>query len=53
LAKYGTAGYLSQETRKVHVEALKPIIEFRQYKMSDSVAIRDFYSLLRGAIKGA
>jgi hypothetical protein len=34
-------------------EALQLIIESRQYKMSDSTAIRDFYSLLRAAIKNA
>jgi hypothetical protein len=34
-------------------EALRPIVDFRRYKISDSVAVREFYSLLRAAIKGA
>jgi hypothetical protein len=34
-------------------EALRPIVEFRRYKISDSAAVREFYSLLRVAIKGA
>jgi hypothetical protein len=34
-------------------QALKPIIEFRRHKMADSVAIREFYSLIRVAIKSA
>jgi hypothetical protein len=34
-------------------EALKPIVEFRRYKVFDSAAVREFYSLVRAAIKGA
>ncbi len=34
-------------------EALKPILEFRKYRVFDSGAVREFYSILRAAIKGA
>jgi hypothetical protein len=34
-------------------EALKPIADFRRYKIVDSAAVRKFYSLVRAAIKGA
>ncbi len=34
-------------------EALRPIVDFRRYKISDSATVREFYSLLRAAIKGA
>ncbi len=34
-------------------EALWSIVDFRRYKISDSAAVREFYSLLRAAIKGA
>jgi hypothetical protein len=34
-------------------EALKPIVDFRRYKIVDSAAVREFYSLVRAAIKGA
>jgi hypothetical protein len=34
-------------------EALRPIVDFRRYKIVDSAAVREFYSLLRAAIKGA
>jgi hypothetical protein len=34
-------------------EALKPIVEFRRYKALDSTAVREFYSLVRAAIRGA
>jgi hypothetical protein len=34
-------------------EALKPIANFRRYKIVDSAAVREFYSLVRAAIKGA
>jgi hypothetical protein len=34
-------------------EVLRPIEEFRRYKITDSAAVREFYSLLRAAIKGA
>jgi hypothetical protein len=32
---------------------LRPIVEFRRYKITESAAVREFYSLLRAAIKGA
>jgi hypothetical protein len=32
-------------------EALKPIVEFKKYKMADSPTIREFYSLFRATIK--
>jgi hypothetical protein len=34
-------------------EALKPIVDFRRYRVIDSEAVREFYSLVRAAIKGA
>jgi hypothetical protein len=34
-------------------EVLRPIVEFRRCKVADSAAVREFYSLLRAAIKGA
>jgi hypothetical protein len=34
-------------------EALRPIVDFRRYKIVDSAAVREFYPLLRAAIKGA
>ncbi len=34
-------------------EALRPIVDFRRYKIADSAAVREFYSLLRAAVKGA
>jgi hypothetical protein len=34
-------------------EALRPIVEFRKYKAADCSAVREFYSILRAAIKGA
>jgi hypothetical protein len=34
-------------------EALWPILEFRKYKVFDSSAVREFFSVLRAAIKGA
>jgi hypothetical protein len=34
-------------------EALRPVVDFRRYKITDSAAVREFYSLLRAAIKGA
>ncbi len=34
-------------------EALRPIMEFRKYKAVDSGTVREFYSILRAAIKGA
>jgi hypothetical protein len=34
-------------------EVLRPIVEFKKYRATDSCAVREFYSLLRAAIKGA
>ncbi len=34
-------------------EALKPILEFRKYRVFDNSAVREFYSIPRAAIKGA
>ncbi len=34
-------------------EVLRPVVEFRRYKVADSAAVREFYSLLRATIKGA
>jgi hypothetical protein len=42
-----------ERPEKYMEEALRPIVEFRKYKAADSCAVREFYSLLRAAIKGA
>jgi hypothetical protein len=42
-----------ERPEKYMEEALWPIVDFRRYKIADSVAVREFYSLLRAAIKGA
>jgi hypothetical protein len=42
-----------ERLEKYMEEALRPIVEFRKYKAADSGAVREFYSLLRAAIKGA
>jgi hypothetical protein len=42
-----------ERPEKYMEEALQPIMEFRRYKTADSSAVREFYSLLRAAIKGA
>jgi hypothetical protein len=34
-------------------EALRPVVDFRRYKITDNAAVREFYLLLRAAIKGA
>jgi hypothetical protein len=34
-------------------EVLRPIVEFKKYRATDSSTVREFYSLLRAAIKGA
>ncbi len=39
--------------KKYMEEVLRPIVEFRRYKVTDIAAVREFYSLLRAAIKGA
>ncbi len=42
-----------ERPEKYMEEVLRPIVEFRRYKITDSAAVREFYSLLRAAIKGA
>ncbi len=42
-----------ERPEKYMEEALKPILEFRKYRVFDSGAVREFYSILRAAIKGA
>jgi hypothetical protein len=42
-----------ERPEKYMEEALRPIMEFRKYKAVDSGAVREFYSILRAAIKGA
>ncbi len=42
-----------ERPEKYMEEALRPIVEFRKYKAADSSAVRELYSILRAAIKGA
>jgi hypothetical protein len=42
-----------ERPEKYMEEALRPIVDFRRYKVADRAAVREFYSLLRAAIKGA
>jgi hypothetical protein len=42
-----------ERPEKYMEEALRPIVDFRRYKIADNAAVREFYSLLRAAIKGA
>ncbi len=42
-----------ERPEKYITEALKPILEFRRYRVYDNCAVREFYSLLRAAIKAA
>ncbi len=42
-----------ERPEKYMEEVLRPIVDFRRYKITDSAAVREFYSLLRAAIKGA
>jgi hypothetical protein len=42
-----------ERPEKYMEEALQPIVDFRRYKITDNAAVREFYSLLRAAIKGA
>ncbi len=42
-----------ERPEKYMEEALRPIVDFRRYKITDNAAVREFYSLLRAAIKGA
>jgi hypothetical protein len=41
-----------ERMEKYMEEVLRPKVEFRRYKTTDSAAIREFHSLLRAAIKG-
>jgi hypothetical protein len=41
-----------ERPEKYVAEALKPIIEFRRYKVYDNTAVREFSSLLRGRYQG-
>jgi hypothetical protein len=42
-----------ERPEKYMEETLRPIVELRKYKATDSSAVREFYSVLRAAIKGA
>ncbi len=42
-----------ERPEKYMEEALRPVVDFRRYKVTDNAAVREFYSLLRAAIKGA
>ncbi len=42
-----------ERPEKYMEEALRSIVEFRKYKAANSTAVREFYSILRAAIKGA
>ncbi len=42
-----------ERPEKYMEEVLRPIVEFKKYRATDSSAVREFYSLLRAAIKGA
>jgi hypothetical protein len=42
-----------ERPEKYMEEALRPIVDFQRYKATDSAAVKEFYSLLRAAIKGA
>jgi hypothetical protein len=41
-----------ERLEKYMEEALRPIVDFRRYRITDSATVREFYSLLRAAIKG-
>jgi hypothetical protein len=42
-----------ERPEKYMEEALRPIVDFRRYKIADSAAVRECYSLLRTTIKRA
>ncbi len=42
-----------ERPEKYMEEALRPVLEFRKYRLFDNGAIREFYLILRAAIKGA
>ncbi len=49
----GHVGHLLEErTEKYMAESLKPILEFRKYKVYDNNAVREYYLILLSAIKG-
>jgi hypothetical protein len=50
---WGTLDTCYERPEKYIEEALRPIMEFRKYKVIDSGVVREFYSILRAAIKGA
>jgi hypothetical protein len=41
-----------ERPEKYMEEALRPLVDFRRYKIADCAAVREFYSLLWAAIKG-
>ncbi len=50
---WGTLDTCYERPEKYMEEALRPVMEFRKYKVTDSSEVREFYSILRAAIKGA
>ncbi len=42
-----------ERPEKYMEEVLRPVVEFKKYRVMDSSAVREFYSLLRAVIKGA
>jgi hypothetical protein len=42
-----------ERPEKYMAEALKPILDFRRHRVYNNCAVKEFYSLLRAAIKGA
>jgi hypothetical protein len=42
-----------ERPEKYMEEVLRPVVEFKRYKITNSAAVREFYLLLRAAIKGA
>jgi hypothetical protein len=42
-----------ERPEKYMEEVLRPIVDFMRYKITNNAAVREFYSLLRAAIKGA
>jgi hypothetical protein len=42
-----------ERPEKYMEEALRPIVDFRRYKVTESATVRELYSLLRAAVKGA
>jgi hypothetical protein len=50
---WGTLGICYQRPEKYMIEDFKPIIKFKKYRMTDSMALGEFYSDLRATIKSA